>query len=71
MIDSYFSDEMVAAPWAKSDQRRINEKAGEEISGNDERSNGDRNEMGENTEEQWCGPPECNQRYLVAEDQIF
>ena len=68
---SFSSDEIVAAPWAKLDQRRSNEKAGEEISGNEERINGDRNEMGETTEEQWCGPPECDQRYLVAEDQIF
>ena len=73
MFHSFFSlmvflllDEMVAAPWEKPDQRRINLEA-EEMKGNDNEDAGNANqdEMGDDTvteEEQWCGAPECDQR---------
>ena len=62
---SFLSDEMVAAPWEKPDQRRINLKA-EEMKGNDNNDASDAvwDEMSDDTEkeEQWCGAPECDQR---------
>ena len=65
LIVSFLSDEMVAAPWEKPDQRRIIVEA-EEIKRNDNEDtiNANQDEMGDDTEEeeQWCGAPECDQR---------
>ena len=67
LIVSFLSDEMVAAPWEKPDQRRIIVEA-EEIKRNDNEyaSNANQDEMGDDTvteeEQQWCGAPECDQR---------
>ena len=61
LIVSFLSDEMVAAPWEKPDQRRIIVEA-EEIKRNDNEDASNANQDETEEEEQWCGAPECDQR---------